>query len=517
MTKARQQLPKGWIIDKVGALYDLVGGGTPSTKVNRYWTGKIPWITSADIIGLQQIIPRKAITEEAIESSATNLVPPGTIIAVTRVGLGKIAITDRSICFSQDCQGLIDKLDGKFINDKYALYYLSTAVQEFKFRNRGTTISGVTKKQLSDLPFILPPIDEQRRIVEALEELLSDLDNGVDILKSAQRQLWLYRQAVLRWAFEGKFTAKWREEKKRVGKLETGQDLLALVSNERATRYQIAMNEWHEKVKEWEKEETGGRKPSRPRKPNPTQPTFRSSVHEHCLPSAWEVATLDFLSELVTDGDHNPPKRTQAGVPYLTARHVLDGTLSQEDCTFVSPDDYKQSQRRYKPQKDDVVLTCVGTLGRTALVPADFEFCADRNLAIIRLLQPGLMPSFLRYFLETPSMQEIIHSSSGSTAQPHLYLRDIRKFLVPVPSIAEQRELIQQIESRLSVCEHFEKVIENVISETDYLRQAILKHAFQGKLVTQNLKDEPAVKSLARIEAERVHSVEVKGFKGTRV
>ena len=104
----RNNLPNGWIASSVGQLYKIVGGGTPSTRVEKYWDGDISWISSADIHGLYDIRPRRKITPEAVKNSATNLVPAGSIIVVTRVGLGKIARTSTPLCFSQDSQALIE-------------------------------------------------------------------------------------------------------------------------------------------------------------------------------------------------------------------------------------------------------------------------------------------------------------------------------------------------------------------------------------------------------------------------
>src|SRR3990172_2744961 len=151
--------PKGWVWTRVGQLYNIVGGGTPSTEIAGYWKGGIPWITSADIHGLKDIRPRKQISKDAIENSATNLVPKNSLIVVTRVGLGKIALTKVPICFSQDSQALINS--SFLLYPDYSLYYLSKAVQVFKYTHRGTTIAGVTKKQLAELEFPLPPLPEQ--------------------------------------------------------------------------------------------------------------------------------------------------------------------------------------------------------------------------------------------------------------------------------------------------------------------------------------------------------------------
>src|SRR5438876_469182 len=99
-------IPKSWRVLKLTEVCEqIIGGGTPSTSVERYWKGKIDWITSADIFGLKDVRPRKKITKEAIENSATNRLPKGGIIVVTRVSLGKVAIAPKELCFSQDSHG----------------------------------------------------------------------------------------------------------------------------------------------------------------------------------------------------------------------------------------------------------------------------------------------------------------------------------------------------------------------------------------------------------------------------
>lgn len=197
------ELPEEWSVSSVGSLYDIVGGGTPSTKVSEYWDGDNPWITSADISDQGKISPRKSITQEGIENSATNLVPKNSLIVVTRVGLGKVALTDFPLCFSQDSQALVRSEN--YINPKFAFYYLLRTVQIFKYRSRGTTISGVTKKQLFELPFYIPPYQEQQEIINRIESIYSAIDACELIITSELRRAKSLRQSILKRAFEGKF------------------------------------------------------------------------------------------------------------------------------------------------------------------------------------------------------------------------------------------------------------------------------------------------------------------------
>ncbi len=145
----------------------VLSGGTPSTANEEFWNGTIPWISSADIIDIHNAIPRRKITEEAIKNSATNLIPEGNIIVVTRVGLGKLFLNNFDVCISQDSQGLI--INKEKIDVEYLLNILLKKVQIFKTTSQGSTIQGVTKSQLLSLELELPPLSNQHEIIKRIK------------------------------------------------------------------------------------------------------------------------------------------------------------------------------------------------------------------------------------------------------------------------------------------------------------------------------------------------------------
>lgn len=196
------ELPVSWVKTTVGELFQTIGGGTPPTGVPKFWNGTIPWISSADISGDHRLSITRFISEEAVKASATNIVPAGSVIVVTRVGLGKVAIADVPLCFSQDHQALL--IPDDLLDRRYVLYYMSTAVQTYKHIGRGTTVSGITKKQLLDTDFILPPKPEQSRIVAEIEKQFTRLDAATAALKRVQANLKRYRASVLKAACEGR-------------------------------------------------------------------------------------------------------------------------------------------------------------------------------------------------------------------------------------------------------------------------------------------------------------------------
>ena len=154
---------------------DILSGGTPSTKNEEYWKGDIPWITSADIVDIKTAKPRRYITQQAIRESATNLIKKGNVVVVTRVGLGKIFRNNFDVCISQDSQGLIIK---EQINADYLVYVLKDRVENFKRISQGSTIQGVTKKQLEEIKIPLPPPEIQKEIVAEIEGYQKVIDGA---------------------------------------------------------------------------------------------------------------------------------------------------------------------------------------------------------------------------------------------------------------------------------------------------------------------------------------------------
>jgi type I restriction enzyme, S subunit len=235
------------------------------------------------------------------------------------------------------------------------------------------------------------------------------------------------------------------------------------------------------------------------------------------LPEGWRWASVEQLSLFVTDADHNPPKRVDRGIPHLTAKNVVGWRLSERESTCISKEDFERARKRYDPQENDVIVTCVGTIGRTAIVPRNYVFSADRNLAAIRLIPTGIDPKFLQFNLNTPQAQQRIQGASGSTAQAHFYLADIRAFPIVVAPFAEQQRIIAEVERRLSVVDEVEAAVAANLKRAVRLRQAILKRAFKGKLVPQDPSGELASMLLERIRREREGQGGKKGVRQVRM
>ena len=115
------EYPSDWDISTIDDIFYIFGGGTPSTCIVDFWNGNIPWISSADVLINGNINPHRYISENAVKNSATNIIPSNSIIVVTRVGLGKVALSTIPLCTSQDFQSLVPKKN--YIDVRFAYYF----------------------------------------------------------------------------------------------------------------------------------------------------------------------------------------------------------------------------------------------------------------------------------------------------------------------------------------------------------------------------------------------------------
>ena len=171
-------LPQEWEVVRLGEVGDIVGGGTPDTTNSAFWNGKIAWISSSDIDeeSIYKISIRRFINEFAIKNSATNLIPAKSVLIISRVGVGKVAVNEIPLCTSQDTQSLILK-NAHYI---FMAYLIKHNIKTLLQYNQGTSIQGFTKTELKSLQIPLPPLAEQEKIAQ----ILGVWDKGISVLKS---------------------------------------------------------------------------------------------------------------------------------------------------------------------------------------------------------------------------------------------------------------------------------------------------------------------------------------------
>jgi type I restriction enzyme, S subunit len=488
-------LPAIWVKATVEELFDTIGGGTPSTAKTEYWSGSIPWISSADISDDHQITLRRLVNQTAVQNSATNVVPAGSVIVVTRVGLGKVAIAPTELCFSQDNQALL--FDSKHFNGKYVLFFMSSAVKVFKHIGRGTTISGVTKKQLSELEFILPPRAEQDRIVAEIEKQFIRLDNSVTALKRVQANLKRYRASVLKAACEGRLVPTEAELARKEGRsYEPATELLKRILAERRAKWEANQFQRNKPPKndEWKKRYK--------------YPAKVDAAHLPHLPKGWSWTSLDAIAKVVggvTKGQKRKPTDTLRLVPYLRVANVQRGALDLTDIKTIEATPEEIEELMLLP--GDILLNEGGDrdkLGRGWIWEGQIPECIHQNHVFrARMVCSHIHPKYVSWYANSFGQRYFFDEGKQTTNLASLNMTKLKGLPIPLPPYKEQTRIVEDLERQLTNLNSLERAAEVSAHRANILRQAVLKSAFAGQLVSQDPSDEPASVLLERIRAER--------------
>lgn len=276
----------------------------------------------------------------------------------------------------------------------------------------------------------IPPLNEQKRIVEKIESEFKKIDEGLEHLEKAKEQIKQYRQSVLKFAFEGKL----------------------------------------------------------------------------CKISVWQESDLESISKKITDGSHFSPKTVEkSNYPYITVKDLSNGTIDFENCKFITFEDYTELEKNgCKPQQGDVLFSKDGTVGKVSLIDFSKNFVVLSSLAIIRPDQDVVKSEYLKYALTNPDFLQIALNKKTGVAIRRIILRTLKQLKIRYPkNKPEQQKIVEEIEKRFAVANEVEKVVEENIEKAKQLKQSILKKAFEGRLVPQDPKDEPASILLEKIKQER--------------
>ena len=369
----------------------------------------------------------------------------------------------------------------------------------------GIAVPNVNATKLSKIEIPVAPTNEQRRIVTKIEELFSELDQGVNSLKTARAQLKTYRQSLLKAAFEGKLTEQWREES--AGDLESGEQLLERIRAEREALYFEKLEAW-EADSLREKQVIHGRKPSKPKPPQlPTHPVPFTYAANGDWGRYCHWTSLSAIAD-VSGGITKNQKRTSFDLekPFLRVGNVYANELRLDDIHTIGLKE--QEIHRVTLKTGDLLIVegngSVDQLGRVAVWNGAISECVHQNHLIKARVAPQVNAKYVMWFLLSEVGKESIKKVASSTSGLHtLSLSKVGKLNVPLCNYAEQNEIVSLIEQSVSRADAMEASIVQAIEQGESLRQSILKRAFEGKLVPQDPNDEPASELLERIRQEQ--------------
>ena len=331
--------------------------------------------------------------------------------------------------------------------------------------------------------FQFPPLEEQKRIVEKLDSLFEKTGRIKEIIEEVKEKTSLRREVVLSKAFTGELTEKWRAE----NKTENAKELLLKINDEK-------IKLWEDECKKAEND--GRKKPAKPKLKGIDEMLVSKEEEPYKLPSNWVWTKLGNLSLKLTDGSHNPPKNQNSNYRMLSAKNIFNRKINFfEDDRRISKEDFEKENSRTKLENNDIVLTIVGTIGRTALVKAtDINLTFQRSVAVIKTF---ILQEYLELFMNSKFFNQELYKNAKGTAQLGIYLNKLKDLKIAIPPLEEQKEIVRILDK---VFEEEDKISELISLEekVEILEKTILDKAFRGELGTGNTDDEPAIELLKR-------------------
>lgn len=495
--QANMSVPSGWQVVPLGEVINShLGGGTPSKNNQAYWGGSIRWASVKDVGKtkyLDETIDR--ISEEGLANSSSNMIPAGNLIVVTRMGLGQLSINRVAVAINQDLRALFLSpfLDIDFVYNFFLTYGME---------GTGLTVKGIKLNELLGIPFPLPPLAEQHRIVAKVDELMALCDRLEEARKMREEvrdkltaaslarltatsaetanettsseaseeddfasharfaletlpalttrpdQIKSLRQTILNLAVRGKLVEQDPDD-------EPADELLKAIASEKALLVDKGVIKVDKKPKK-----------------APAQ------VKLFELPVGWAWANLQSICLTVTDGDHQPPPRADQGVPFLVIGDVRTKTINYDVERKVSYDYFNGLDPIRKPQLGDLLYTLVGSFGIPVPVSQDIAFCVQRHIGILKPSK-RVDQKALALFLESEFAFKQAEAAATGIAQKTVSLAGLRGMLLPVPPLAEQHRIVAKVEELMALCDRLEAALTNTDTIRTRLLEALLHEALQ--------------------------------------
>lgn len=367
------QLPKDWKWMKLGDACNItMGQSPPSTSYNTDGIGLPFFQGKAEFTELHPIVEKWCNTPNKVAL-------PNDILLSVRAPVGTTNIADQKCCIGRGLAAI------RFDNYKYAFYFLRSIQQQLDSKGTGTTFRAISGETIRETLFPFPPEEVQQQIVSKIEELFSEVDKGIEELKTAQLQLKVYRQAVLKWAFEGKLL---------------------------------------ESKSEWKKIRLGD---------------VAFAVDPH--PS------------------HRTPPKVEKGIPFVSTKdfnHEAD-KIDFSNARTVAATVLKEHLERYQLKAGDFVIGKIGTIGKPVRVVLPQDYTLSANIVLI---QPREVNSaYLYYFFQSNHIEKAFRDGQRATTQAAFGIYKVRELEIHLPTDEEQQQIVQEIESRLSVCDKIQETI----------------------------------------------------------
>ena len=484
---AALQLPKGWVKCSLGDIIKVKSGSNLTSQA-MIEEGKHSVYGGNGVSGY--------FNDFLFEEEKLIIGRVGAKCGIVHITKPKSWVTDNA---------LVVDFDERNIHKQFLFWCLDNLnLNKYSASTAQPVISGAKIYKVS---LSLPPLAEQHRIVAKIEELFSELDNGVAQLKQVQVQLKSYRQSVLKHAFEGKLTEAYRNQQSQT--LPPAQELLNAIRQERKDRHQRALKDWQQAVIRWAETGEHGKKPGKPKAPKELPPLTDEEIEKlPALPEGWAWVRLGNTIETIFDGPFGSNLKTddyvEEGIRVIRLENIGYLEFNENKETFISEEKYRSLEKHTVYSGDIVFSSFIADNIRCVVLPNSIDKAINKADCFCIRNNNGLMSQiYLAYLLSARQSYKNLSLRVHGATRPRINTTQLKELPIPLCSTEEQHQIVQEIESRLSVAEHLEKTVEESLRQAEVLRQSILQRAFTGQLVPQDPNDEPAAELLKRIQEEK--------------
>lgn len=418
-------LPSDWRMATLGSIATRVfGGGTPSTKIPQYWDGDIPWTTSA-VIGEENIYLTKhqrCITKLGLDESSSQLVPSGSVLIGTRVGVGKSAVTSYDVAISQDLTALVPKSEASAEFIALALKCPPLAMW-FEENKRGTTIKGVSRNDVMRLMLPFPSLPEQQAIAAVLRTVHRAKEACEQVI-AATRQL---KASLLRHLFTYGLVPIDEADKVPLKETEIG----------------IAPEHW--------------------------RPT---TLGELCARNDGTIQTGPFGSQL------HKSDYVSEGVPVANPTHLLGNRINHTNVPVISETKAAELSR-HRLRAGDVLFARRGEIGRHGFVTQSEDgWQCGTGCFLVRVNHPEIFNAFLPWYFSRRETFQWLESNAAGAIMPNLTNTSLACLPVLYPEPSEQREIAAQlsvVDAKLAAAEARRAALDNLF-------KSLLHYLMSGKV-----------------------------------
>lgn len=463
-----------WVEVTIGEVSEVIAGGTPKAGEPSNFAEPgtaIPWLTPADLSGYSQkdiSYGRRDLSQRGYDSSSAKLMPKGSLLFSSRAPIGYVVIAKNQISTNQGFKNFVFTTG---VDSSYAYYYLRSIRELAESLGTGTTfkeISGTTAKKL---PFVLPPLAEQKVIADKLDTLLAQVETTKARLDRIPQILKTFRQSVLAAAVSGELTEDWRNSSKEAGSPE--QIFAAMKQNKKSAWLIEHEKSYRRNGKEFLKEKVLKRyiEPS-----DKFQDEFGLTTISK-IPKQWVATNLDNVSVAVTGKTPSTSDKDnwEGDIPFISPSQILANGKVIAPERYITP---KGSTKAPLLPEGAVMIVCIGTIGKVGLLGKESAFNQQINALIP---SSSIKSKYLFYWAQT------LHAWLNKTSSAVVNAAIINKSRLceapcPLPSIEEQTEIVRRVEELLAFSDRIEEKANAALERVNNLTQSILAKAFRGEL-----------------------------------